>query len=170
VNTSSRRGTLGFTVIGALKVASSILLAVVGFGIFRLLGRDLGETLEGFISRLHLDPESKYIHTAISWASGIDRKHLKAIGFGTFFYAALYLVEGVGLLLQRRWAGYLTVVATSSLIPFEVYEIVKWITAAKVAVLVLNVGIVVYLIWKLRQEHQTQADLADERATSPTRP
>jgi uncharacterized membrane protein (DUF2068 family) len=169
VNASSRRGALGFTVIGAFKVASAVLLAFVGFGIFRLLGRDLGGALEGLVSRLHLDPEGKHLHAAISWVSGIDRGHLKALGFATFFYAALYLVEGVGLLLQRRWAGYLTVVATGSLIPLEVYEVMKAITAAKVAVLVLNVGIVVYLIWKLRQEQQAQADRSDVETTSPTR-
>src|SRR3712207_4342535 len=90
----------GFTVIGALKLASAFLLAAAGFGIFRLLGSDLGQTLEGFVSRLHLDPESRYIHAAISWASGIDPKHLEAIACGTFFSAALHLVEGVGLLLQ----------------------------------------------------------------------
>jgi uncharacterized membrane protein (DUF2068 family) len=169
VNASSRRRALGFTVIGAFKLASAVLLAAAGFGIFRLLGRDLGEALEGFVSRLHLDPESRYIHAAISWASGIDPKHLEAIACGTFCYAALHLVEGVGLLLQRRWAGYLTIVATGLLIPFEVDEVVKRITWAKAAVLVLNAGIVAYLIWKQWQERRTEADIADVRTTSPAR-
>ncbi len=43
----------------------------------------------------------------------LDDRKLKAIGAGTFFYAALLLTEGIGLLLRRRWAEYFTVIVTA---------------------------------------------------------
>src|SRR5205085_1697695 len=82
--------------------------------------------------------------------------HLRAIEAGTFFYAALHLVEGIGLILRRHWAEYLVIVATSSLIPFEVYEIYRKPTALRVSLFVLNVGIVIYLIATLRKEHRAR--------------
>jgi uncharacterized membrane protein (DUF2068 family) len=152
LKSQSERGVLGFRIIGAFKLATALLLAAAGFGIFRLLNTDLGEALEHFASRLHLDPENWLVHEAISRVSGLDRAHLKAIGAGTFFYAVLEAVEGVGLSLQRHWAEYLTVIATALLLPPEIYEIARKATGLWIAVLLANLAILVYLIIKLWQD------------------
>jgi uncharacterized membrane protein (DUF2068 family) len=76
---------------------------------------------------------------------------IAALGVGAFLYAALFLVEGTGLWRQRRWAEYLTVVATASFIPFEIYEVVRRITITRMVALVLNIAILVYLIVRLRR-------------------
>ena len=109
---AASNGRLGFRLIGAMKVASGLLLAAAGFGIFRMLNRDLGASLEHFVTRLHLDPENRLVHETVSRVAGIDQAHLKALGVGTFFYALLHLVEGTGLILLKPWAEYLTVIAT----------------------------------------------------------
>lgn len=155
---------LGFRIIGGFKLLGGLLCLSAGVGLFRLLKRDVGEGLENAVALMRLDPHSHYLHSAISWISGVPRGRLKAVGFGTFFYAALYLIEGTGLVLRRRWAGYLTVVATGSLIPLEAYEVVKKINTIKVIVLVLNVAIVVYLVWKLFEERKAE-HLSRETAT-----
>ncbi len=157
LNSSNRQDSLGFRVIGALKLASAFLLATAGFGIFRLLDKDLGEVLEHFVLRLHLDPENRLVHEAIFQVSGIDRAHLKAIGAGTFFYALLEGVEGVGLILKRHWAEYLTIIATGLLLPLEVIELARKINAVRVAVLLANIAILVYLIVRLRRDQRTGA-------------
>jgi uncharacterized membrane protein (DUF2068 family) len=157
LNPPSRQGTLGFRIIGALKLATALLLGAAGFGIFRLLNKDLGEVVEHFVSRLHLDPENRLVQEAVSRVSGVDRTQLKALGAGTFFYAVLELVEGTGLLLQRHWAEYLTVIATALLLPPEIYEIARKASALRVAVLLVNLAILVYLIIKLWQNHRERA-------------
>ena len=58
----------------------------------------------------------------------------------------LELVEGVGLWLAKRWAEYLTVVATAAFLPYEVYELTKSVTVTKVGAFVINVLAVVYLV------------------------
>jgi uncharacterized membrane protein (DUF2068 family) len=146
------RGPLGFRVIGALKLVSGVFLAAAGFGIFRLLNADLGATVERFVVRLHLDPENRLIHGALAAVSGVDRAHLKAVGAGTFAYALLHLVEGTGLLLRRRWAGYLTVGMTGSLLPLELYEVARKLNGLRLGVLAANVAILIYLVVKLRSE------------------
>jgi uncharacterized membrane protein (DUF2068 family) len=141
-------------VVGALKLASALLLGAAGFGIFRLLNQDLGGVLERFVSRLHLDSENRLVQEAAARLAGIDRRHLEALGAGTFFYALLHLIEGTGLLLRRRWAEYLTVVATGSLLPLELYEVARKPTAVRAGVLLVNLGILVYLIWRLWQDRR----------------
>ena len=148
------RGPLGFKIIGAFKVACAALFLAAGVGLLRHLDDGADTVLLRAVALLKLDPGNHYIHTVISRASGISRGQLKAIGFGTFFYAALYAVEGIGLLVGARWASYLTVVATGALIPLEIYEVAERSGPVKILILVLNIAITVYVIWKLVQERR----------------
>ena len=129
-----------------------------GFGAFRFLGHDPGPAAERLVSHLGLDPHNQIIHEVLPRITGIDRAHLRAIEVGTFFYALLHTIEGIGLFLERDWAGYLVIVATSSLIPFEIYEISRKFTLLRIALFLVNVGIVIYLIVALRKEHQARTD------------
>jgi uncharacterized membrane protein (DUF2068 family) len=72
--------------------------------------------------------------------------HLYELGIVLAVYAALEATEMVGLWLAKRWAEYLTLVATTLFVPLEVYEIVQGISAFKVITLVINMAIVVYLL------------------------
>jgi uncharacterized membrane protein (DUF2068 family) len=76
--------------------------------------------------------------------------HQTLLAGGLVLYATLEIVEGVGLWQRRRWAEYLTVLATSVGIPFEIYEILHRVTLVRVGALVVNVAIVVYLTWRKR--------------------
>jgi uncharacterized membrane protein (DUF2068 family) len=72
------------------------------------------------------------------------------LGLGAWVYAAIELTEGIGLARRRRWAEYLTVLATAFFIPFELFEVLRHLTALRVGALLLNVAVVVYLTWKKR--------------------
>jgi uncharacterized membrane protein (DUF2068 family) len=150
----NRRGPLGFRIIGALKLTSGLLLFVAWAGMFRLFRSDLTRDVEWLVRHFHLDAESRVVHLVLVRVAGINRKTLHAIEAGTFFYALLHVVEGTGLFLEREWAGYLTVVATSALVPFELYEIIRKPNPLKLGVLVINLGFVAYLVIKLRQEQR----------------
>ena len=144
---SSRfHGPLGVQIIGVLKLITAALGMAVGFGLFRLFKSDVAASLEHIIRHLHLDPENRLIHGAISWISGLQPRQLHLIEVGTFFYASLHTVEGIGLLTGKRWGAFLTILATSSLIPLECYEIYERPRPLRIAVLVINVGIAIYLI------------------------
>lgn len=72
--------------------------------------------------------------------------NLYLIAAGAAAYAALEGVEAVGLWLGRRWAEYLTLIATVVFVPYEIYELTKSITWLKVLALIINLAIVVYLL------------------------
>jgi uncharacterized membrane protein (DUF2068 family) len=69
------------------------------------------------------------------------------------------LTEGVGLLLRKRWAEYFTIITTAGLIPLELYELAKHVTAAKIAILIINIAIVVYLVVRVRSEQTAPTNL-----------
>jgi uncharacterized membrane protein (DUF2068 family) len=61
-------------------------------------------------------------------------------------YAALEATEMVGLWLNKRWAEYLTFIATTALVPFEIYELTHGVSTFKLITLILNVAVVAYLL------------------------
>jgi len=61
------------------------------------------------------------------------------------------LLEGIGLWLERSWAAYLTVISTSLLLPFELYEVIDRVSILRVGVLLLNLVIVLYLVVQLKR-------------------
>jgi tetratricopeptide (TPR) repeat protein len=67
-----------------------------------------------------------------------------------FLYAALYTTETFGLWFRKPWGEWLTIIATTSFIPFEVYEVAHKMTIVRVSVLVLNIAIVIFLLYRRR--------------------
>jgi uncharacterized membrane protein (DUF2068 family) len=149
-----KKEPVGFAVIGAMKLASGVLLLAAGFELFRLVNTDLGALLQRIVSRMHLDPENRLVHEVVSRLGGIDDHRLKEIAVGTFFYALLHFVEGTGLMLRQKWAGYLTATMTASLLPLELYELARKVTALRLFVLIVNLAILVYIVVKLFQERE----------------
>jgi uncharacterized membrane protein (DUF2068 family) len=76
--------------------------------------------------------------------------HVNVVAIGAIAYALLEGTEGVGLAMRRRWAEYLTVIATGLLIPYEIYEVVHHVTLFKVGALLLNLAVVGYLAYRKR--------------------
>jgi uncharacterized membrane protein (DUF2068 family) len=88
----------------------------------------------------------------IARVSSLRVHELIEIGVGSLLYAAVFAVEGIGLLLRKGWAEVMTVIITTSFIPLEIYELVEHPSWAKVLVIVVNVFVVAYLMRRLRRE------------------
>jgi uncharacterized membrane protein (DUF2068 family) len=71
---------------------------------------------------------------------------LTLVAVGLLAYGLLEAVEGVGLWLAKRWAEYLTVVATAAFLPLEVHELLRGATVTRVGAFAINVAVVVYLV------------------------
>jgi uncharacterized membrane protein (DUF2068 family) len=140
--------------IALFKLTKGILLLIVGIGAFRLLHRDVAETVTHWVDILRVDPDNRYIHRLLGHLLSVTPAQLKAASVGTFIYAGLLLTEGFGLLFRKRWAEYFTIITTAGLIPLEVYELIRHVTAAKIVVFLINVAIVVYLIAHLNESRR----------------
>jgi uncharacterized membrane protein (DUF2068 family) len=75
---------------------------------------------------------------------------LYVVGIALLAYALLEGVEAVGLWLAKRWAEYLTFIATALLLPLEVYEIVNRVSVLKLIGFAINIAIVIYLVYAKR--------------------
>jgi uncharacterized membrane protein (DUF2068 family) len=75
---------------------------------------------------------------------------VREIGAAVLAYAILEGVEAIGLWRMRRWAEYLTFVATTILLPLEIYEIIHKTSVLKIIGFIINVAVVIYLLFAKR--------------------
>jgi uncharacterized membrane protein (DUF2068 family) len=136
--------------IALFKLVKAALLIVVGVGALKLLHKDVASAVEHWVELLRLDPKNHYIDIALEKVSNLTPDKIKQLGLGSMIYAGLFLTEGIGLWLEQRWAEWLTVIITSSLIPIEIYEISRHPTAIRIVVLLINIAIVAYLLYRIR--------------------
>jgi uncharacterized membrane protein (DUF2068 family) len=154
--TDKPKGSRGLWLIAAFKLVKGLGLLILGIGVLKLLHTDVAAEVAQWIDILRVDPHNHYIQEALAKLGMVDDRKLKALSVGTFFYSALYLTEGIGLSLRKRWAEYVTIISTASLLPLEIYEIVKHVNAPKIVVLVANVAVLVYLVIEVRRTRNTQ--------------
>ena len=150
---SESHGDATLLAIAIFKFVKGAVLLALTFGALTLFHKDVAATVEHWLGQLWIDPDNRYIGALLTKLDLVHTKQLKelsALGAG---YSALFLTEGTGLLFRQRWAEWLTIIATTSFIPLEVYELVKKFTAVRLLLLVVNCAIVVFLIYRVRQKH-----------------
>jgi uncharacterized membrane protein (DUF2068 family) len=141
----------GLAVIALFKVVKGLLLLLVGLGLLKLVHAEIATLFSLLIEALHLNADSRIIHALVLRVDALQPHSVLVAGLVSLGYAGLLLLEGIGLWLERSWAAYLTVISTSLLLPFELYEVIDRVSMLRVGVLMLNLVIVLYLVVQLKQ-------------------
>jgi uncharacterized membrane protein (DUF2068 family) len=141
------------------RAGRGVIILGIAYGVLRFKSAqdDLREAFERALpaakpleEALHINlTDSAFVHRLQHVLS--SKPHtLSLIAIGLFAYAALQIVEGIGLWMLKRWGEYVAVVATSAFIPLEVYELIERVTVLRVGALVVNLAAVAYLVWTKR--------------------
>jgi uncharacterized membrane protein (DUF2068 family) len=145
-------------VIGGFKLLKGLLFILLGIGALKLVHRDIVDVLAKWVIDLHFDPESRFVNLVLDKAALIDAHRMKQISIAIFCYAGLDFIEGTGLVLEKTWAEYLTLILTASFLPWEFFEILRRPSWAKGGLILVNVLVVVYLVFyvqrTLRERHR----------------
>ncbi len=150
----------GLLLIGLFKLGKSIFFFCIGVGAIHLLHKDLGDEVLRLADRFHFDPESRVVSLILEKVDLIDAHRLREIGFGTFAYSALALTEGVGLMLEKVWAEYLTLGLTVAFLPWELFELARKPDWFRLGLLLINLAVLGYLLWLLKRKRKAEGELA----------
>lgn len=154
--TDKTKGSRALWLIAAFKLVKGLGLLILAIGALKLLHKDVAAEVERWINLLRFDPQNHLIRKLLEKIGMVDDRKLEELSIGTFFYSALLLTEGVGLALRQRWAEYVTIVTTASLLPLEIYEITRRVTTGRIVLLLINIAVVVYLVIEVRRTRSTQ--------------
>ena len=136
-----------FVVLMAIAVAI-FLLAANRQELQGLFYRVVADFEGGVSSHLNL-PSHGILHSVDELLS-LQSGTLRLVGAAAAVYALIEGAEAVGLWYQRRWAEYLTLIATSLFLPLEVYELTRSLSPIKLIALIVNLLIVAYLLYAKR--------------------
>ncbi len=148
----------GLLLIGLYKLAQALLFISMGIGALKLLHKDLGDVLLQAAVHLRFNTESRFITLLLEKVVLINDHRLVQISLGTFSYAALALVEGIGLMMEKTWAEYMTLLLGMCFLPWEFYELIRKVTAWRAGLALVNVLMVLYLAWFLRNKWSAEAE------------
>lgn len=150
----------GLLLIGLFKLGKSLLFFGIGVGAVHLLHKDIGDVVMRIAVALKFDPESRFVAMLLDKADLIDPHRLKLISAATFGYSAVALTEGIGLMLEKVWAEYLTLTLTIAFLPWELYELARKPDLFRVSLLLINLAVLWYLVWLLQRKKAADADEA----------
>jgi len=148
---TTRTHQTGLALIAVFKLVKGALLLLVGVGLLKLMHAEIATLFSRLIEALHLNADSRIIHALVLKVDALQPHSVLVVALVSLGYAGMLLLEGVGLWLERSWAAYLTVISTSLLLPFELYEVIDRMSILRVGVLLLNLVIVLYLFRQLKQ-------------------
>jgi uncharacterized membrane protein (DUF2068 family) len=126
-------------------------LVAIALWVFAAHEHELRDTFYKVLSDLQGPVAASTQHPA-GWAGKIHDLlsarvgTLHAVALAAAGYAVLEGVEAVGLWFAKRWAEYLTFLATTGLLPLEVYELSHRFSVLKIVGIVVNLAVVVYLL------------------------
>src|SRR6201991_4667076 len=136
----------GLRIIAVYKAVKTIGLIFIAMAAFQLDKEESFAHLVQWLEQLQLTESSGMRWTLVHLLEGMGPKKVEAVGIVALIYAAIFATEGIGLWLRKHWAEWFTVIATGSLIPVELYEVIERFNWIKLAVLIGNIAIVIYLV------------------------
>jgi uncharacterized membrane protein (DUF2068 family) len=129
----------------AFKAVKTVLLMALGVTLLLAIRSDPVTLVMEIAQAVHLPVTSRLFDQALQLAFRATPRRELALAITAFGYATLMGAEGLGLYWRRTWARWFTIVATSSLLPIEIYEIARETGPVRVAIFVLNLATVWYL-------------------------
>jgi uncharacterized membrane protein (DUF2068 family) len=162
---SSAAGLRAVATFEAVKGGGVILLAIVVFAIHSRAE----DVTESFLYHMHIDPDRRIAHMLMNAATKVSDARLLTIAAAALTYATVRFVEAWGLWNKRVWAEWFALLSGAMYLPWELLRIIERMTWERVAVLVINIAIVLYMLWiRLRARTQTRFSLTGETAASPS--
>jgi uncharacterized membrane protein (DUF2068 family) len=167
------RDRLLLRVIAIDRLIHFIILTTLGIAVLAIAGN--ADALRGRFYRVLADLQNGVAGGAVQNSRHAGFFHeldkllslragtLRELGIALLAYGLIEGLEAVGLWLTKRWAEYLTFIATTVLLPLEIYEIIHGATVLKVIGFLINVAVVVYLLLAKRLFGLRGGGAADER-------
>ena len=143
--------------IAAERLVRGVVLVIAGIYLVTHSHNDFGRLADRLARAVELDPRRPFLHRIIVRLHNLHASTVMITGVAAILYGVLESVEGYGLWLEKLWAEWLTVIATSLLIPFELYELVHKPSTLKLAGTAVNLAIVGYLALRLRRRLRLHA-------------
>jgi uncharacterized membrane protein (DUF2068 family) len=147
----------GLHVVALFEGAKGIVVLLAGFGLLSFIHKDLHGAAVRLVEHSHLNPASHYPRIFLDLTERITDTRLWSLALGATTYAVVRLIEAVGLWLRKSWAEWFAILTGVLYIPIEIFEVARSVTWPRVTVLVVNLGVVGYLLLAVQRNGRKKA-------------
>ena len=137
--------------IAGFKFAKAAVLCAFAFVVHGLTHAQAQQHFVYWLGHNAMSPHAHLLQRAAEWLDGTSPRRIELAAGAALVYALLYAVEGWGLWRRKPWAIWMTVVATSLFVPFELWALAAHPTWVSAGALGVNLAIVGYLAVMLRR-------------------
>jgi uncharacterized membrane protein (DUF2068 family) len=141
-----KKGAPTLYVIGVSKLLKGFLVVILAVTAYNLSDNDLPSDYQHWLHVLGLNPERKFWSDLAEKVGNVTEREVVRFAVGALIYSLFALLEGVGLLFRVKWIGYLTIGESAFFVPLEVHHLVLKFSTSVFVILIMNIGIVWYLI------------------------
>jgi len=129
-------------------LAAGLIAVDLDLGVIRSQAQAVVDALGGTVADTGQGPSRDFLMRALQKLAHFDKRSVTILAATAVVYCIVEGVEAVGLWHERRWAEYLTAIATAGFLPFEIHELMVRITVIRIGALVINLAILVWLVWR----------------------
>ncbi|QWV93061.1 DUF2127 domain-containing protein [Geomonas oryzisoli] len=146
----------GLRVVAVFEAFKGAVVLLAGCGVLTLVHRNLHDIAVRLVLVLHMNPARHYPSIFIDAANRVTDVQLWMLALSALAYAAVRLVEAYGLWHEKRWAEWFGFLSGAIYLPVELFEIFRKPDWARVAVFLVNVGVVGYLASALKRSRKSR--------------
>jgi uncharacterized membrane protein (DUF2068 family) len=129
-----------------------------------LVHRDAWDVAESFLEWLHISPDGHYAQVFLNLADQVTDSKVWAVAIVALAYSALRFAESYGLWRERPWAEWLAMISGAIYLPFELFEFARKPDWVRLAILLVNLAVVLYMVFlrmQARERLRPRAPVAD---------
>ena len=149
----------GLRVVAMFEASKGLLVLLVGLELLSLLHQGAQNVGEQIVERFHLNLARKQPRILFYAITHMNNSSLRLLALAALLYSTVRFMEAYGLWRMRTWAEWFAILSAGIYVPFELYELMHHATLVKAVVLLVNAGIVAYLInfrWSPRLGDKTK--------------
>jgi uncharacterized membrane protein (DUF2068 family) len=147
--------------VATFEFSKGIFVIVMGICALALVHKDLWLYAESLLALFHISTDRHSAQVFLDFADNVTDAKLWAAARIAFAYGLLRMTEAYGLWKGREWAEWLALVAGSLLLPFEIRELMRGITAWRSVLFVGNVAVVLYMLYVIRENRRERQRLRE---------
>jgi uncharacterized membrane protein (DUF2068 family) len=157
---SHRRRRRVLRAVATLEFFKGIFVVVMGVCALALLHKDVWLIAESLLALLHVNTDRRSAQLFLDFADTITDARLWAAARIAFAYAALRFTEAFGLWKGRTWAEWVALVSGAVLLPFEIRELMRGLTALRCGLFIVNLAVVLYMLYVIRTNRRERENAA----------
>jgi uncharacterized membrane protein (DUF2068 family) len=137
--------------VASLEFIKGVFGLFLGILAILLLHKDVWVLAESLLTLLHISTDRRSAQLFLDFADDLTEARLWLAVKLSFIYAALRFAEAYGLWKGRTWAEWIAFGSGMLLLPLEIRELLHGVTWFRVAAFVINIAVVLYMAFLLRE-------------------